>query len=500
MKTFNDKLYNVMFLMIAMAISKLFGFGRDIVFSYIYGANQISDVYIIATTIPAIFFGFTYAAINACFIPEYKHIELRKGHNEAITFTNNIIVELIGVCIVISISIVFSHSWILKLFGVEKSGEYYSIAVMFLKICIWQVIFSSVSSVFSCYLQANQKFLISTISGVPLDFALIITYAVSGRYGYEILAIGFVLAYFFQALFLILFSKQYGYSYSLPFYNRHTSNKEFRKMIYPVILGVSINQINNTLDKILATRIVVGGVSAINYAHKLNLLIEGLFITSVVTIIYPTITTKIVQKKEDELRVEIRKALKIINFFLCPVTIGIIILSEPIVYVLFQRGAFDEQATKVTGELFKFYAIGLIAIGIREVFSRLYFAEKETRIPAQNAAFSMVINIVLNFILSYYYGIRGLAIATSISIWIAAILIGIRAAIKFGLLKIIESCIIDLFINMGIALIMGGVTKYLFSKVFININIFLNLLFTIAISVFIYLLGIQIKRILIREL
>jgi putative peptidoglycan lipid II flippase len=91
------------------------------------------------------------------------------------------------------------------------------------------------------------------------------------------------------------------------------------------------------------------------------------------------------------------------------------ILAEPIVKMLFGRGAFDSAAAGLTSSALFFYSIGIVGMGVRDILARIFFSLHDTRTPMINAAFALTVNIVLNIILSKYMGIGGLALASSIS-------------------------------------------------------------------------------------
>lgn len=199
--------------------------------------------------------------------------------------------------------------------------------------------------------------------------------------------------------------------------------KELLLVIFPVIVGVSINDINTLVDKTMASNIAVGAISSLSYSYSLTMFIEGVFIQTITTIYYPKITKLILDVENNKFRNLIDEALISIMYFLLPITGYCCISSKNIVEILFGRGNFDIEAIKLTSYAFLGYCIGFIAVGFRELFSRIFYASKNTKIPTINAAIGGVLNVLLNIGFSKYFGIFGLALATSISALITVILL-----------------------------------------------------------------------------
>lgn len=186
-------------------------------------------------------------------------------------------------------------------------------------------------------------------------------------------------------------------------------------MALPIMIGVSVNQINVLVDRTLASSIAVGGISALNYANRLNGFVQGMFVTNISTVMYPMISKMAAQSNLDGLKKSVSEAINLINLFVIPATVGAMIFAEPVVRLLFGRGAFDPEAISMTSAALFYYSIGMVGFGLRQILSRAFYSLQDTKTPMINAAIAMGLNIILNFILSKYMGIGGLALATSIS-------------------------------------------------------------------------------------
>lgn len=253
----------------------------------------------------------------------------------------------------------------------------------------------------------------------------------------------------------------------------------------PIVLGVSANQINVLVDRTLASSIAVGGISALNYASRLNGFVQGMFVTTVSSVMYPMISKMAAQNNLNGLKKSVSEAINIISLLVIPATVGAMVFAEPIVKLLFGRGAFDPQAISMTSDALFYYSIGMISFGLREVLSSAFYSLQDTKTPMINGAIAMGMNIILNIILSKFLGIGGLALATSISaIFCTGLLfISLRKKIgAFGMKEITISFIKILVVSLG----MGMVANLVYGMLLNNISVNLSLIVSICIGAVFY--------------
>jgi putative peptidoglycan lipid II flippase len=149
-------------------------------------------------------------------------------------------------------------------------------------------------------------------------------------------------------------------------------------------------------------------------------------------VMYPLVSNKAAEKNLVGLKRILSESISGINLLVVPATVGMMIFAQPIVKMLFGRGAFDEQAVALTSSALFFYALGMVGYGLREVLSRAFYSLQDTKTPMLNAAIAVVLNIILNIILSRFLGIGGLALATSISALFCTLLLFISLRKKIG--------------------------------------------------------------------
>lgn len=479
--------------LLAGLISKVLGFIRDIALSYFYGISHVSDAYIIALTIPEVIVAFIAAGIMAGYIPIYNSIESNDNSKSAL-FTNNLINVLMLFCsFIIMIGFMFTEQ-IVKIFASGFEGETLEMAIMFTKISLFGCFFTILCSVFSSFLQLKDNFAVPAAIGIPSNIIIIIFIIISAQTNNLFLVIGTLIASLSQFTLVLFFAIKKGYKYKFTLNIFDSNLKKLLLLVIPMMLSVSINQINILIDRTLASNIIEGGIAIINYANRLNLLVYGLFIMSIVTIIYPKISKKVVENDILGVKVYLSKAILAMSLLVVPAVIGLIALANPIITFLFGRGEFDQYAIELTASVLIFLAIGMYFLGLNEITTRVFFSFQDTKTPMINSIIGILINIILNFILSKYMGVNGLALATSLAtITIATLnLIILYKKINGFYLK---SILIDLLKIIFSSLVMGINARFIYNYLIEYFGNAIILTVTIIISTIIYLILIFVLRV-----
>ena len=450
--------------MIITIISKILGFGREIVLSFVYGASAITDAYLISQTIPVTIFSFISAGIATGFIPMYSRIRKEDGQLNADQFTSKLSNILILFASVIVVFVLVFTRPMVKLFASGFSGGTLELAVNFTRITVFGVYFTALINIFAGYLRVYENYVVPALVGFPMNLVIIGSLFISTKTSVYVIAFGSLLATASQLLLLIPFVRKTGFRYK-PILN--LKDEHIKTMFFialPVIAGTSVNEINVLVDRTLASGIAVGGISALNYARRLNGFVQGLFVASITTVMYPMISIMATEDNIKGLKSTISEAISTISLLVIPATIGAMIFSEELVGLLFGRGAFTSEAIEMTGNALFYYSIGMIAFGLRDILSRAFYALQDTKTPTINATIAVVLNIVLNIILSKYLGIGGLALATSISAIVGTGLLFITLRRKiggFGLKELSKSFIKMCFASAVMGFIALGSFNYL---------------------------------------
>ena len=471
--------------------SKFLGFLREVLIASKFGSGIETDTYFVAMTATYLITNLINNAISTTIIPVLSEIETKEGKESKIRYTNNMI-NIIFVFSLVLVLIGFLASPLLvKLLAKGFYGEQFNLAVKLIRIGLPIIVFSCILGAVIGFLQSEQRYTSPAAIGFPFNFVFIFYLIfLSTIFGIKGLMFSAVIATLSQLLIQIPEIKKTGFRYKFIF---DLKDKYIKKVIFlslPVFVGIAINDLNAIVDRTLASSLVEGSISALSYANKLNSLILGVFVTAITTVIFPLLAEESNNDNIKGMKKIMGYGVNIILLITIPATVGLIVLAKPIVEVAFQRGEFDVTATLMTSKALIFYSLGLVAMALRLLITRVYYSLQDTKTPMINGAISVVFNIVLNLILVKFMAHAGLAFATSIATTIATLLIfydlkkkigslGTKSYIKCGLKSGLASAI------MGIAaeIVYKGLYSILGVSKLYNL---ISLLFAAGIGVIVY--------------
>jgi len=452
----------VIAIMTVIVVTKILGFSRDISLSYFYGADGLTDAYLISTDIPTAFFSFVGMGIAASFIPIFTKIQETQGVGEARKFTSNVINMVLLVSTGIVVLILLFPQAIVKVFASGFEGETLKIAIDFTRIAALSIYFTALIYVFNGYLEVHKRFLPTVLAGLPLNLMMLFVIYISSFTNIYILSIGTLVAVVIQFLFLVPWIRKTGYRHSFKIAPKEKNLKKMMYLAIPVIIGVSADQINVLVDRTLASQIVEGGISALTYSHRIIFFIQAIFVTAVVTVMFPKISKLAVNKNMAELKHIVGKIITTVALIVIPAAVGIMIFSKQITELLFGRGAFEASEVALTSGALFFYAVGMLGFGLREVLVKVFYSLEDSKTPMISAFAAMFMNVVLNIVLSRFMGINGLALATSIATLFCTGLLYLSLVKKVGSMNT-KRITLDILKAVIASTVMGFAAKSVYS-------------------------------------
>lgn len=199
------------------------------------------------------------------------------------------------------------------------------------------------------------------------------------------------------------------------FHLRHPGIRQALWLLAPVLLGQAAGEVNKLVDTLFAARLADGSVTALFYANRLVQLPLSVFGIAISAAVLPSISKAAARKDLEEVRDTLLQGLRHCLFLVGPALVALLLLSRPIVSLLFQRGAFDLNDSDRTAAALVYYAVGLLCFAWVKVTVAGFYAQQDTKTPVAVATASMCLNIALNFAFVGPMGFRGLALATTIA-------------------------------------------------------------------------------------
>lgn len=406
---------SIVVLMTTIVISKLIGMLRDVVLANYYGTSNISDAYLIAISVPTLLFYFISHALSTAFLPMYNKIRETGGKEAAQTYTNNLLCIAFCACTVIVAVLLLFPEFIIKIFATGFDDKTLALTTKLVQYSAGSVYFMTIINIWGGYLQADSNFIVPASISIPRNVVLIVSIAVSTQFGIEHLGVGILFAYIAEFLLLLPFVFKSGFHFQPKFQLNSPEMRETLYLILPIIIGVGVSQINKIVDKSIASTIVSGGISALSYAAIINNAIQEVLVTGIITVLFAKCSAWVAEENHEKVKEKLSETISVMAFLLIPASLGVIICAESIVVCILCRGEFTATSLHMTVNALRCYTCGLTFLAIRDTLVKVFYAYKNTKTTTVTSIGAIILNIVLNLILSRFWGINGLAIATSVS-------------------------------------------------------------------------------------
>lgn len=437
-------------------ISKLIGFGREIVLAYFFGTSFVVDSYLMASAIPMILFGWL-TSISLSFTPIYTSIRERLGEEKSKIFTNSIMsLTFLVAFICILLGLIFNNQ-IVSISAPGFKGKVFDLTSSYLKVSIWVTLFIAPIQILTSFLNCNNKFIQSNIATLVISSTQVIFIFMAGIFNNSILIYGIILSNILHFVLVYAFSKKIDFRLKFKFVITPEIKQAFI-IVIPIFISSMIEQINTLVDKSFASGLLEGSIASLNYGYVFRTFIFTVFSVAITTMIYPMLSQAIAKKDIENVKNLFSNAINIIIILFVPITIGAIILATPAISFAFERGEFVNSSTIMTTSAFIMYSIGLLPIALRDVITKVFYSMQDTKSTLYIGMFTVLLNIIFNIILIKSMGHSGLALATSLSSIISIPLFFIVLRKKIGALGLKNTSI--LFLKSCIATAFMGVVVY----------------------------------------
>ncbi len=492
-------------------LSRLLGLVRDYVIARYFGANGLTDAFLVAFRIPNFLRRlFGEGAFSQAFVPILSEVKANNNDVEVQNVINHIgtkflivLVSITVITVIIAPLVIFMFAWG---FYFESDPTKFNLASDMLRITFPYLMLISLTAFSGAILNTYDKFAIPAFTPVLLNISMIL----SGIYLSQYLAtpiialawgvlIGGIIQLLFQIPFLLKINK-----FPRLVRGNHVAVKTLKKRMLPALFGVSVSQINLLVDTMIATLLVSGSVSWLYYSDRLLELPLALIGIALATVSLAKLSKHFANQDAQKFTRTLNYALKIGLLLGLPSSVGLVFLAEPLMISLFQYDAFDAFAARQSALSLMAYGSGLMAFILIKILAPAFLARGDTKTPVKVGVIAMLSNVFLNVIFAYYFAHVGLAIATSVSALINAILLyyylNKRGIFKFSadLVQMLFKVLLASFI-MAIFILnfSNEVNFYLSSNVWQRIFSITTL---IGIAVLIYFVSLRLLNIRIKQL
>jgi putative peptidoglycan lipid II flippase len=454
-------------------VSRVLGLVREMAYSWFMGKGWVTDAFMMAFQIPNLFRRLLgEGALTASFIPIFKEKEKTEGH-EAMWRSANAVIS--GLLVVSAAIVVVGILVTTGLLAFAQLNEVHSalfgrlhevlrtdkmiLMLQLLRVMLPYLLLVCLAAVFMGMLNARGHFFIPALSASLLNVAMIASvFWIAPLLGVEKpkqifgLAIGVLIAGVVQAVFQwpLLGREGFRFRWIAPWQDE-TVRAVVRRML-PTTIGVAAFQINVLIGSGFALIVGDGIVSAFYYAVRLMELPQGVFGVSLAIYLLPTLSGLAAEKKYPEFRSTLRDGIGYLFFVNALATVLLIVLAEPMVRLLFQRGSFHPEDTPDVAIAVQAISIGLIAFSLVNILGRAFYALGDTCTPMKISVFCLVLNTIITLPLIWAFQQAGMGLANTMTAMlnVALLFFALRkklktlelAALRTSLLKILAASLV----------------------------------------------------------
>ena len=430
------------------AVSRIFGFIRDITYSHFFGANALLDAWAIAFKIPNLarrLFG--EGAASASFVPIYSQ-QLHTNGEGAKQLINTVVTVLfvvLAAIVLIGEVLIWSYCKFFTVTG--ETGLVLSLASVMLPYMMLVCIVAILAGVLNVHRHFAAPAAAPIILNIFIIAAVVLTgwvFGIQAREQLFFVAAAVVIAGLVQIAIQLPPLRAAGVSIR-PAWQIYSP--AFRKIIVlmgPMILGLTVTQINTLADDLVAWGLSAspekgtlfmllgqkiayplerGSVSHLYYAQRLYQLPLGLFGISLATAIFPVMSSFAAKKDFVGLAGTVSQALRGALFIAIPATIGVAAIAKPLISLAFQHGQFTAADTDMVAATLMFYLVGLCGFFIQQIVTRAFYSVQDSKVPMYSALVAVFANIVLNLVLVWFLGTGGLALSTAICSYLQVVIL-----------------------------------------------------------------------------
>jgi putative peptidoglycan lipid II flippase len=401
-------------------ISRIFGLARELFIASLFGASSVADSVNVAFKLPNLFRRiFGEGALSVVFVPIFnkKILESRDAarHFTGIIFT---ILLITLVVIVVLMQLMMPSLMFIIAPGFHQDPEKFNLTIALCRITMPYLVFISIVAILGGILNSVKRFAAFAFSPIILNIIVIITTVILQEHISAPISISLslVIAGLLQIIFMFYCVIRAGLSFPLVFDPRNRDVKKFLFNMGPAVVSSGFQQLNLFISQSISS-FIEGAISILSYAERIYQFPLSIIGVTFGTILLPELS-KTYQMNDLEKAAKIQNnAIKVGLLLSLPAAFGIIVLSEPIIHVIYQRGAFTYDDTIKTAEAISVFALGLPAFILAKILTPIFYANHDTKTPLKITLYSLAVNTILNIIMMRQFGHLGIALACSVTAW-----------------------------------------------------------------------------------
>ncbi|HOP07353.1 MAG TPA: murein biosynthesis integral membrane protein MurJ [candidate division Zixibacteria bacterium] len=405
----------------ATAFSRILGLVREQVMAWFFGAGMATDAFVTAFRIPNLLRDmFAEGALSAAFVPVFKEKLVKTTEQDAFHLANVVataILLLVGAIVLLGILAAPVLIYITAN-GFIDTPDKFNLTVSLTRIMMVYLLLVSLSALIMGMLNSFGRFAIPALSpamfNIGVVLSVILLYKGFNQPVYS-LAIGVVIGGIGQLVIQLPSLLQIGFRFRPVLDLFDEGLRKVVRLITPMIIGMSAGRVNILLSTLLASFLVEGSISYLNYSYRLMHFPLGVFAVALGTVTLPRVSEMVARGDREGLRVAFREAIDLNLLVVVPSAFFLALLGDEVVSLIYQWGRFNEANAANTSLALLHYSYGLIGFAAVRVTVPFFYAHGDSKLPMRVSIISVIVNMALYYPLIKLLNFAGLAAATSIA-------------------------------------------------------------------------------------
>lgn len=439
---------------IALFFIKILGVLKQALIAAICGATAETDAYFVATGVTVALCSVIFSSVSISLLSMHTERLIVRGRESSNNLINAVLRVFIPISIGIALFFAVCAPVVAKFLAPSYLGEQLQTLASYIRTMSVMFVFTCYYLIVNVVLETDKRFLPGKGQSFLQNlFICVAAVAFYPRFGMPALIYAFLLAGFVQCI-QITWNARHEFRFVPKVDSESTAVRRLLQLAFPLLVGNAIYEINDIVDKQIATGLGHGNVSFLSYGASINEIVTTLIIQSVSTVLFSHYTTWVAEGEYEKVGDNLKKSIEYLVVLIMPVMVMCFVCGDCIVDILYGRGNFDSSAVTMTTSVVFGYAAGFLFQATRANLVRVYYAFQNTKTPMINGAISIAVNVTLSILLSEVIGVGGIALATSIAMLLVTVLLlpGVKNYIpEFSL----RSSLTEYFKAVSIAVVVG---------------------------------------------
>lgn len=424
----SKSLKNISVVAAATVASRVLGLAREMAIAAVFGTSALNSAFVSAFTLPNLFRRLLgEGALTAAFVPTLTH-ELEKSRREgAFRLVSKVASWLLVVTVVLVALAVLAFLNAEAALGLasglglaEETGRRLLLGADLAAILFPYMIFVCLAAAFSAACQVLGRFSEPALSPLWLNVTALAALGLGAWWAWgdaarmQLLCGGVLVGGFLQMAVpaWVLWREGWRPAFDL---RPDERVREILRLMGPTVIGSAIYLINIAVSRFIGLSLNDSAAAVLNLATRVMELPIGVFTIAIATVVFPLIARHAAREDWPALTDGYHKGLRLVLVINIPAAAGLVLLSEPVTRLLFERGAFTAADTRLMTPVLAVYALGLPFVSFTSVALRGFYALRDTATPVRAAALSFVVNLVLSLVLMRWFSTMGLALASTLA-------------------------------------------------------------------------------------